>query len=171
MRLFFAVNFSEEIVARLAVLRDTLGASAAGGRFTKTEQFHLTLAFLGERDQMELEKAMAVLDALSIPPMKLSIDRLGRFRRNDGDIWWAGVQKNDALLALQRDLTAALRSAGFSLENRPYTPHITLGRRVVTEIAPWQISPFGEIASSVELMVSERIQGQLTYRIIRGNPK
>jgi 2'-5' RNA ligase len=69
-------------------------------------------------------------------------------------------------LALQHDLADKLAATGFVLERRKYSPHITLGREVVTTAAPWAIEPFGETVSAIDLMKSERIGGKLTYTAI-----
>ena len=167
MRLFFAVNFSDETKSKLVGLRGKLRDNAVHGNFSSTENLHLTLAFLGECDAKQLTAARAVLDSLTIGRMGIYIDRIGRFRRDGGDIWWTGIAKNKALFALQRDLTDKLISAGFKLESRKYSPHITLARKVVTDIQPWQIKPFGESICSVELMKSERLNGTLTYTAIQ----
>ena len=49
------------------------------------------------------------------------------------------------------------------IANRKYSPHITLGREVVTDDEPWQMEAFGETARRIELMKPERINGKLTY--------
>jgi hypothetical protein len=38
-----------------------------------------------------------------------------------------------------------------------------MGREVVMDTAPWQIEPFGETVSRIDLMKSERVNGKLTY--------
>jgi len=169
MRLFFAVNFSEEMKSKLIALRDELRSKSARGNFSAADNLHLTLSFLGECDAKELTAAKAVLDSLTVEPMEVSIDCIGRFKRDGGDIWWAGISKNEALFALQRDLTDKLLSVGFKLENRRYSPHITLAREVLTDAQPWRITSFGETIHSVELMKSERIQGKLAYTAIHRN--
>jgi len=166
MRLFFAINFSEETKSRLASLRDELQAKSARGNFSATENIHLTLAFLGECNAKQLTAAKAVLDSLNIEEMNIYFDCIGCFRRNEGDIWWAGIAENAGLFALQHDLTEKLLSAQFKLENRKYSPHVTLARKVVTKYQPRQVEPFGETIRSVELMKSERVQGKLTYTIV-----
>ena len=166
MRLFFAINFSEETQSQLAALRDELRAKSVRGNFSATENIHLTLVFLGECDAKQLSAAKAAADSLRIEEMNIRIDRLGRFRRDGGDTWWAGIAENDALLTLQRNLTKNLTSAGFRLESRKYSPHITLARKVLTEVQPSQVEPFGETVRSVQLMKSERVQGKLTYAAI-----
>ena len=52
------------------------------------------------------------------------------------------------------------------MDGRKYSPHITLGREVVTDTRPWRIEPFGETISTIDLMKSERINGKLTYTAI-----
>ena len=166
MRLFFAVNFSEETKSRLAGIRDELRAKSVRGNFSATENLHLTLTFLGECNAKQLAAAKAALDSLKIEEMNIRFDRIGCFQRDGGDIWWAGIAENRVLLALQQDLTKNLISAGFRLEKRKYSPHITLARKASVEVQPRQIEPFGETVCSIELMKSERVQGKLTYTVI-----
>jgi len=166
MRLFFAINFSDNIKARLAHLRDDVRSRALRGNFTATENFHLTLAFLGECSAQQISAAKAVSDSLTPASLDIRFNRLGRFRRDGGDIFWVGIVENKALLMLHNDLIKKLVSAGFRLDNRKYSPHITLARAVVTEDEPRDIEPFGETVRSVELMKSERLMGKLTYTAI-----
>ena len=168
MRLFLAVNFSEETKSKLSALRDELWAKSVHGNFSTTENLHLTLVFLGECNAKQSIAAKTVLDSLKIEPMDICMNRIGRFRRDGGDIWWTGIAENKALLALQQDSTEKLTSAGFHLDNRKYSPHITLAREVMTDVQPWRIEPFGETVRSVELVKSERIQGKLAYTVIHG---
>ena len=165
MRLFFALNFTPETKARLAALRDELRGKSAGGNFSADENLHLTLVFLGECDSLQLAAAKTALDSLRVTPVEIKLDSLGRFRR-DGDIWWVGLAENRELLALQRDLSNKLISAGFKLEKRKYSPHITLAREVITGAEPWKIEPLCETVRAVDLMRSERVRGKLTYTAI-----
>jgi len=166
MRLFFAINFNEATKQGLLALRDELRGDSSGGRFSLPENLHLTLAFLGECDGKQSAAAKSVLDAIGFEPFDIKIDCVGCFKRDGGDIWWAGVRENKILSDLQRTLTAGLCSKGFICDKRRYNPHITLGREIVTTDNPRQIEPFGETLTSVELMKSERIGGKLTYTAI-----
>ena len=94
MRLFYAINFSDEIKSRIADLRDELRAKSVRGNFTATENLHLTLGFLGECNSVQLTAAKAVLASLRIEPTAICIDCLRRFLRDAGDIWWAGIKEN-----------------------------------------------------------------------------
>ncbi|MDR1657655.1 MAG: RNA 2',3'-cyclic phosphodiesterase [Deltaproteobacteria bacterium] len=163
MRLFVAINFNSGTRFHLIALRDELQGKSECGRFSAPENLHLTLAFLGECDGKQTTAAKAVVAATEFMPFEVAIERIGNFRPN---LWWAGLRKDKPLMTLQRDLSDRLADAGFTLERRQFNPHITLGREVVTDKAPWRIEPFGEVVSSIELMKSERINGRLTYTAI-----
>jgi 2'-5' RNA ligase len=163
MRLFIAINFGEETRSRLLALRDELQSKSKRGRYSLPENFHLTLAFLGECDAKQTAAVKAAMDTIAFEPLSVSIERIGRFRRDGGDIWWAGVKPDKPLINLHGSLTDRLIDTGFVLEKRKYSPHITLGREVETDAEPWQIPPFGENICCMELMKSERAGGKLTY--------
>ena len=204
MRLFIAINFNNDTRARLLSLRDDLREQSERGNFSHPENLHLTLAFLGECEQRDAApngRLRRVLESVIFEPFEVTIDRVGRFKRDGGKqrvpaksqdfvgkgamtervsfspsggneqaksiaTWWAGGQESKPLLKLQRDLNDKLVAAGFNLESRKYSPHITLGREVMTDVKPWPIEPFGETVRQIDLMKSERIQGKLTYTAI-----
>ncbi|NLG92511.1 MAG: RNA 2',3'-cyclic phosphodiesterase [Clostridiales bacterium] len=167
MRLFIAVNFSEPVRDSLTGWIQKLKDCGASGNFSRRENLHLTLAFIGETDKVE--KVRQAMDKVSAEPFALTVGGLGRFRRNGGDICWAGVEKNEALLSVHNQLCSALRLAGFPIENREFKPHLTLGREVVFPSGfsfrdfAGRIAPMTEQVWKISLMKSERIGGKLTY--------
>ena len=166
MRLFIAINFGEETLEKLEACRDGLKDRSESGGFTLTENLHLTLVFIGECDEKQMRDVVSAMNGVRFEPFDLSIDRIGRFKRDSGEIWWAGVRKNNQLLELQRELTDRLIAAGFDLEKRNYSPHVTLGRKVITKAVPENIETFGERVFRMDLMKSERISGKLTYTAV-----
>jgi len=166
MRLFIAINFSNDLRSRLLELRDDLCSQSERGSFVPPENLHLTLAFLGECDGKQTDAAKNAMSETLFDPFDIHIESLGRFKRDGGDIWWAGVRENKALLDMQSNLTKKLIRAGLKLDSKKYTPHITLGRKVMTRLAPRKIEPFGQTVSQIDLMKSERIDGVLTYTSI-----
>jgi len=165
MRLFIAINLNDETRSNLLALRDELSSRAERGSFSLPENMHLTLAFLGECSPKQASLAKTAIGALSFEPFQMLIERFGNFGRGgrEGAIWWAGVRESEPLRSIQRELTDRLTEAGFTLDRRKFSPHITLGRQVVTDTAPRRIEPFGETVSKIDLMKSERIDGKLTY--------
>ncbi len=164
MRLFVAINLHDETRARLLALRDELRASAARGRFSAPENLHLTLVFIGEISPKKLDRIEAILETVTFAPFDVSVNRLGTF--SNGTLWWAGLREDKPLMMLQREIEYKLALGGFEMDGRRYSPHITLGREVVTDSSPWRIEPFGETVTSFELMQSERLDGRLTYTAI-----
>ncbi|NLL90987.1 MAG: RNA 2',3'-cyclic phosphodiesterase [Ruminococcaceae bacterium] len=166
MRLFIAINFNTKTRSRLLGLRDELRAVSEKGRFSAPENLHLTLVFLGECDGKQTTAIKSAMDKVEFSPFEINIGNIGRFKRNGGDIWWAGVNESKELTKLHQKLTKKLTESGFRTEERKFSPHITLGREVITNISPRKIEEFGQTVDKIELMKSERIAGKLTYTAI-----
>ena len=164
IRLFVAINFNPDTYSRLLALQDELRSRSQRGNFTLPENLHLTLAFIGDVSLKKIDKIKAILETVTFEPFDVSIERLGTFSR--GTLWWAGLRKDEPLMLLQREVEHKLALCGLEMDERKYSPHVTLGREVVTDVAPWEIEPFGETVSKVDLMKSERVGGRLTYTAI-----
>lgn len=127
-RLFVAAEIPPASQARLYAAAALLRERAAQARVTRRENFHITLAFLGETDrEADIRRAM---DETRVPAFSLSIRGAGRFTGRGGELWWAGVDPCPALHILYQRLWAALERAGFAPEQRPFKPHLTLARGV-----------------------------------------
>lgn len=166
MRLFIAVLFTPELIAELTGAVERLRRSAESGRFSYPENLHLTLAFLGETDRADA--AARVMGEAASEPFTLTLSGCGRFRRAGGDIVWAGLAENRALSDYAERLADGLRRDGFTVEYRKFSPHITLGREVVTS-GPlrFDINPLSMECRRISLMKSERINGRQIYTEIR----
>lgn len=163
MCLFIAINFTDSTRQRLFSLCDELRLHSEQGRFCVPENLHLTLAFLGECNATQVITVKSVMDTIPFRPFGLTVERIGRFKRGNGDTWWAGLRASEPLSNLQSVLSGKLIAKGFSLEDRKYKPHITFGRDIVTDMKPRQIEPFGETVSSISLMKSEQQIGKTKY--------
>ncbi len=163
MRLFVALTLSPDARAALMRAQDALKKQGRGN-FSREENLHLTLAFLGETDRMA--EACAALHRVESPPFTVKLEGLGAF----DDLVWAGVALSPALKDLQKEVAFHLKESGFSLEKRAFRPHITLCRRFAPfgarDLAAVQRA-MGSARSPVRgvvLMESLRIEGKLTYR-------
>lgn len=167
MRLFIAILPDEPCKRRLRAAVDGLRGYARHGDFTKRENLHLTLAFLGEAPG--LGRAQAAMAQIQAAPFRLDLAGLGRFQRPEGDLWWMGVGESPALAALQRQLSLVLGGQGFPLEERPFCPHLTLARRVRLQpgFAQEELEQALPCAAmwvdSISLMESHRPHGELVY--------
>jgi 2'-5' RNA ligase len=167
MRLFIAINFNNKIKNLFFKTAEKLKNYSVKGNFTRRENFHLTVVFIGETTEIDAIKA--AMDKLSADKFRLAFKGIGLFRRKNSEIYWVGVELNDSLNAIYRRLTAYLTEAGFMLEERKFNPHLTLGRQVITK-KDFDVMTFSESIKSItvpvnkiSLMRSERINGVLTY--------
>jgi len=67
-------------------------------------------------------------------PFELTFERIGRFERRGGDLWWAGIALTRDLKELQNALSRGMASVGFELDSRPFKPHVTLARQILEKI-------------------------------------
>lgn len=167
MRLFIAIDFSKEEKNNLAKAIVNIKEHAISGNFTPEENLHLTVIFLGETDRLaDIKQAMNNVVASSFT---LSLKDLGRFPRQDGDIYWIGVGESKILLNIYEQLYSSLVTNGFALEKRKFKPHLTIGRKVIIkkELASMDfgitIGTMNIDVTKISLMKSERIKGKLVY--------
>jgi len=136
MRLFFALWPPTDAAEQLAeVARAT--ATRFGGKPTRAETIHLTLAFLGDVPEAQLPLLRQTAQSIRAEPFVLDIDCLGFWNRNH--LLWAGnASPNVALAELIELLQQALTEAGFAVDrrNRIFTPHITLIRKLPEAVVP-----------------------------------
>lgn len=134
LRLFAALELPPRVLAQLAALAETLqaGAPKDAVRWVRPEGVHLTLKFYGEVETKRLRELQAVLTeaATSADPLTFTLAGVGAFPNlMRPRVIWAGLAGDMA--ALKR-LQAAVESAsvrlGFAPEDKPFNPHLTLGR-------------------------------------------
>jgi 2'-5' RNA ligase len=127
-RLFFAVWPAPSAARELAQVGDAL-AAIVGGKPMPAEKIHMTLAFLGSVDEEEAGAAVLAARSVKGREIRMTIDSVGSFRRSR--VAWAAPSQPDAELArLQARVAEALRGRGFSLEDRAFTAHVTLVRKI-----------------------------------------
>ena len=134
MRTFIAADMPDEARERLASFLSQLRAMEIEKlRWVQPEAIHLTLKFLGEIDQ---ERVGPVLSAMrescaGACSFHLATGGLGCFpSRRSPQVVWLGLEGEvETLELLQSSLDEELhRTAGLSLEERPFRPHLTLAR-------------------------------------------
>jgi 2'-5' RNA ligase len=144
-RVFFALWPTPEVADRLGdIARDA--ALSFGGRATRRDTIHLTLAFLGNVPEVRLPELSAVAATVSVEPFTISLDQLGFWSHNH--LLWAGCRTPVVPLGeLFGRLRQTLVQAGFRVggEGRDFAPHVTLVRRVPEASAPSANRPLPSI--------------------------
>lgn len=124
-RLFIAIPLAEPIKDVLGKNRPVL----SGMRWIARGNLHLTLCFLGEvpeSAQRRLEHELAAMDA---SPFMLEVQGIGTFGGQAPRVLWAGIGRGGSdLVALQRQVSTAVKCAGLQQSSQKYAPHITLAR-------------------------------------------
>lgn len=162
MRLFAAVLPDEAAVGALACAARELRADSVRGNFVVPDNYHVTLAFIGETERAT--EAIEALRAVEADAFALTLAGVGKFSRTRGDTYWYGVRMSAALEALYARTQAELTARGFELEARGFRPHVTLARDVIRKSNKEIQAP--EIyfkVSAIALMRSDRIDGRLIY--------
>ena len=174
MRLFIAVNFDDDIKDRIMNTSLRLRKEAVRGSFSARENLHITVVFIGEVRQDRVDTIKEIVDSVSVSPFDVEISGLGAFKRNEGDIYWLGIRNYEPLGSISGYLSRRLRKAGFDIEDRPFKPHLTLGRRVIMakdfdrEKFSRETDKVSCPVSRISLMLSERKDGKLIYTEIYG---
>jgi RNA 2',3'-cyclic 3'-phosphodiesterase len=132
MRTFIAIEIPSEIKSALAALQSQLRRAGADVSWTKPENLHLTLNFLGEVDErriVEVEKA-CVLSAAEFQPFTLSLKDTGAFpNERQPRVLWAGLSGDVGIVVEMRSrLDERLALIGFKRDEKKFHPHLTIGR-------------------------------------------
>ena len=180
IRTFIAVDLAAGVKGRLISLQEELGKLGSGAKWTRPENLHLTLLFLGEVEELEVVSISRVVQkrARKHAPFSLELAGLGAFPNSRRPkILWAGITDGvTELRALHADLEEALLDLGcYRREDRGYTPHLTLGRlsqddraedwaAVLAKHADWQggSTPVDEVL----IMASQMRKGGPEYSVL-----
>ena len=137
-RLFVAIDLPDWIKTELEML---CAFGVKGVKWVTREQMHLSLSFIGEVGE---EAAMDISDTLikvRAKSFEMSLNSVGTFpSEKTPRVIWAGIDKNNELMALQKKVASQLNQIGIKLERRKYSPHITLAR--VKSKTPGRIGEF-----------------------------
>jgi len=180
-RIFIAINLPEDIKKELSSFQSRWPELPC--RWTKKENLHITLAFLGYLTDEELLEVLRTAKKVSQRHKLFSIilNKIcyGPPKKMPPRMVWVEGEKSEELGKLQKDLENSLFTASIkSLEEsevRPYTPHITLGRIRQWEFRQIEPEERPEIeeeislnfeVNSIEVMESELKRGGAEYTIL-----
>jgi 2'-5' RNA ligase len=161
MRLFIAINFDRKTNQKLLDIQSVLKSKSTNANFSRAENLHLTLVFLGEIPEKRLPQIKQAMASVSNTPVTLEFINVGSF---SGGIYYVGINRTPELAALQSELSERLREEGFKLEDRSYSPHVTLARKLQSDNKiKVDFKAFCMTADKISLMKSENIGGRLVY--------
>ena len=157
MRLFVAVELSDEMKKAITASMHDLKKAGVRGSFVPMQNLHLTLAFIGETK--ESGKVKDALKQVSFRPFKLALSDMGTF----GDLLWVGMKGNQGISGAAKSVREALDSAGIEYDRKKFSPHITIIRKMTGD---WKkaVPPKGNMTvKKISLMKSEQKDGRRVY--------
>lgn len=178
LRCFIGMPIQVHIRAALARAQAELRAVDVRTSWVAPEMMHLTAVFLGDIEPCLVDAIRErVSESLAgCPALPCSIRGLGSFGGGTPRVLWAGVGGDDGpLKAVQARLAVAARASGLVIEDRPYTPHVTLGRvRSARGSSAWlpvltahDTTLFGEqVIDAINLYQSHQEPAGAKYRVL-----
>jgi 2'-5' RNA ligase len=143
-RTFIALDLSRELQRFLAQAIARGERLLPAARWVTPASIHLTLAFLGELSPQQLTRAIEAAEAAArqSAPFGYRLGAPGTFgpARAPRVVWMGIEEPSGELQALQQTLNRELAARGFSVDTRPFTPHLTLARIKVPLSLPEQQS-------------------------------
>ncbi|MEA4815484.1 MAG: RNA 2',3'-cyclic phosphodiesterase [Lachnospiraceae bacterium] len=172
MRTFIAVEFNDELKNHMDGLAKYISKYSKTGNFTRRDNYHLTLRFIGETPTSDIELLCEAIQETAVrnEGFELFLSELGEFKRESKSVVWAGIKDDKRELSrLASSLEKSLELQGFPRDKKKFSPHITLGREVslIRDLKYFEdyiktpiIIPFKKIS----LMESVRIGPNLVYK-------
>ena len=191
IRAFVAVELTDELRSAIALVQTQVKAELARElrrtapdarlQWVRPEAIHLTLKFLGDIEDGQVEDIAQALAVAVSPQARFSMEvgGLGVFPDLRAPrVLWIGLSGPGPLVSLAQSVDQALAGLDFSLETRPFNPHLTLarikerGREVGKALAVIgllaQGSPVGTLpVQTVSLMRSELKPSGAVYSRLR----
>lgn len=132
IRTFIAIELPDTVKTHVEALEAQLKKTRADVNWVSPRNMHITLKFLGDTplDRLDAVREGVGEAAASMAAFSMGLNRIGAFPDLDRPrVFWIDVQEGrDGLVALQRRVEKALLSRRFVREERPFSPHLTIGR-------------------------------------------
>jgi 2'-5' RNA ligase len=123
-RIFTGLEIPAEVRNALSGLRGGL----PGARWIDPENYHLTLRFIGDVDDVVAREVAFMLGRVRRTGFELRFDSLSSFGGRRPRALIAALAPTQELMELQAEQERLLRRVGLEPEGRKYTPHVTLAR-------------------------------------------
>lgn len=132
IRTFIALNLGPEIQDAILNIQAGLKKIDCNVKWVEPQNIHLTLKFLGDVEPKKIDVLKQTLTNLcaSVEPIETGLTQLDAFPSMDRpQVLWVGLKDNDRqLMALAKTLEKTLERLGFKRNEKPFSPHITIGR-------------------------------------------
>jgi RNA 2',3'-cyclic 3'-phosphodiesterase len=123
-RLFTALEIPHDAALSLSLLRGGLPNS----RWIDTENYHITMRFIGDVESHIADEIASALDRVQRPPFEIALQGVGQFGGKKPHSIWAGVTPIHEMIQLQAEIERLCQRLHIAPDPRKFTPHVTLAR-------------------------------------------
>ncbi|MBI5848422.1 MAG: RNA 2',3'-cyclic phosphodiesterase [Nitrospirae bacterium] len=131
IRSFIAIKLPEGLKRSIADLITELRNAGSDVSWVQAGNIHLTLRFLGSTDNALIPaiKERISKKLLHYSTFYIKIGGVGCFpSQRRPRVLWIGIENSDALKNMQKEVDLVVSEFGFEAEERPFSPHLTIGR-------------------------------------------
>jgi 2'-5' RNA ligase len=130
MRVFVALDIDDAIRSRIARFLDGVREFVPDARWVRPESLHVTLKFIGEKSEDEVEKIKRTLATIAADTFELNFRGYGFFPGARAPrIFWVGSEGGSKLTSLAAAVDAVLVNLDIPREEHAFNAHLTLARR------------------------------------------
>jgi RNA 2',3'-cyclic 3'-phosphodiesterase len=135
-RLFAALEVPRDAALSLSLLRGGL----FGARWIDTENYHITLRFMGDVDRHMADDIAFALDRVRRSSFVINLSGVGAFGSKKPHSVYAAVAPSAELALLHGELERICQRLGLEADPRKFTPHVTLAR--LKNTSPEQVAHY-----------------------------
>jgi len=129
MRLFVALDLDDAIRSRIARFVDGVQGFAPDARWVQPESLHVTLKFIGEKSEEEVEKIKRALETIEAGTFEITFRAYGFFPSARAPrVFWVGIEGGPNLTSLAGIVDETLARLDVPREEHAFSPHLTLAR-------------------------------------------
>ena len=129
MRLFIAFDIDDAIRERIALFMDGVRYFAPDVRWIPPESLHVTLKFIGEKQDETVEELKRKLEEVKGAPVEIAFRGYGFFpTAKSARVFWIGIKAGPQLAVLAKTVDETTATLGIPKEERDFSPHLTLAR-------------------------------------------
>ncbi|MCS7134266.1 MAG: RNA 2',3'-cyclic phosphodiesterase [Candidatus Pacearchaeota archaeon] len=127
MRCFIAIEISEKAKEELLRVQKEF-KGIIEGKFVEKENFHLTLKFLGEVSNYEINQLKQELRKIRFNKFIAKLGSIGYFTPSFARVLWVSLEPKDNFVELHEKVESLLRNFNIKKEKRKFMPHVTIAR-------------------------------------------
>jgi len=129
MRIFIALDIPDDIRERIARFMEGVRGFAPDARWVRPESLHVTLKFIGEKAQEDIEQINEALRNVRANPVDVDFRGYGFFpSAKAARVFWIGIEAGPKVFNLAAAVDEAMASIDIPKEEHAFSPHLTLAR-------------------------------------------